>query len=61
MGLVDRDDGWRMPDWLWVKIEPLLPAPPRAPARAVTTRGSPTATRWTRSSSSCAPGCSGTR
>ena len=28
MGLVDRDDGWRMPDWLWEKVEPLLP--PRA-------------------------------
>ena len=26
MGLVDRDDGWRIPDWLWAKIEPLLPA-----------------------------------
>ena len=26
MGLVDRDDGWRMPDWLWEQIEPLLPA-----------------------------------
>jgi transposase len=27
-GLVDRDDGWRMPDWLWERIEPLLlPAP----------------------------------
>lgn len=25
MGLVDRDDGWRMPDWLWQRIEPLLP------------------------------------
>ncbi len=28
MGLVDRDDGWRMPDWLWERIEPLLPPPP---------------------------------
>jgi transposase len=27
MGLVDRDDGWRMPDWLWERIEPLLPPP----------------------------------
>ena len=25
MGLVDRDDGWRMPDWLWEKVKPLLP------------------------------------
>jgi len=31
MGLVDRDDGWRMPDWLWEKIEPLLPPPPEHP------------------------------
>jgi transposase len=30
-GLVDRDDGWRMPDWLWEKIEPLLPPPPPHP------------------------------
>ncbi len=30
-GLIDRDDGWRMPDWLWEKIEPLLPAPPPHP------------------------------
>src|SRR4051812_8583352 len=26
MGLVDRDDGWRMPDWLWERIEPLAGA-----------------------------------
>lgn len=32
MGLVERDDGWRMPDWLWQKIEPLLPPPPRHPS-----------------------------
>ena len=25
MGLVARDDGWRIPDELWAKIEPLLP------------------------------------
>lgn len=31
MGLVDRDDGWRMPDWLWEKIEPLLPPAPVHP------------------------------
>src|SRR5215216_4684293 len=31
MGLVDRDDGWRMPDWLWERIEPLLPARPFHP------------------------------
>jgi putative transposase len=27
MGLVSRDDGWRMPDWLWERIEPLIPEP----------------------------------
>lgn len=31
MGLVERDDGWRMPDWLWERIEVLLPAPPPHP------------------------------
>ena len=31
MGLVDRDDGWRMPDWLWERIEPLLPQRPAHP------------------------------
>src|SRR5712691_11628271 len=31
MGLVDRDDGWRMPDWLWQRIEPLLPERPTHP------------------------------
>ena len=31
MGLVDRDDGWRMPDWLWQRIEPLLPERPAHP------------------------------
>jgi transposase len=31
MGLVSRDDGWRMPDWLWGKIEPLLPERPPHP------------------------------
>ena len=31
MGLVSRDDGWRMPDWLWERIAPLLPAPPPHP------------------------------
>jgi putative transposase len=29
--MVSRDDGWRMPDWLWERIEPLLPAPPSHP------------------------------
>lgn len=31
MGLVDRDDGWRIPDWLWERIEPLLPERPPHP------------------------------
>jgi putative transposase len=31
MGLVDRDDGWRIPGWLWEQIEPLLPSPPVHP------------------------------
>lgn len=31
MGLVDRDDGWRIPDWLWERIAPLLPPPPSHP------------------------------
>lgn len=42
MGLVERDDGWRIPEVLWAQIEPLLPAGkehplgchnPRVPAR----------------------------
>ena len=31
MGLVCRDDGWRIPEWLWERIEPLLPARPSHP------------------------------
>lgn len=31
VGLVDRDDGWRLPDWLWARIQPLLPGPPAHP------------------------------
>ena len=31
MGLVDRDDGWRIPDWLWDKMNPLLPDRPPHP------------------------------
>jgi putative transposase len=31
MGLISKDDGWRMPDWLWRRIEPLLPARPGHP------------------------------
>ena len=29
--MVSRDDGWRIPDWLWDEIEPLLPPPPPHP------------------------------
>ena len=25
MGLITKDDGWRLPDSLWTRIEPLLP------------------------------------
>jgi transposase len=31
VGLVCRDDGWRILDWLWELIEPLLPARPSHP------------------------------
>jgi transposase len=31
MGLVVKDDGWRVPDWLWAQIEPLLPERPAHP------------------------------
>ncbi|MCL4369184.1 MAG: hypothetical protein M1337_08500 [Actinobacteria bacterium] len=24
MGLADRDDGWRIPEWLWETMRPLL-------------------------------------
>src|SRR3954452_4315723 len=31
MGLVSRDDGWRVPDWLWERMEALLPERPAHP------------------------------
>jgi len=31
MGLVVKDDGWRVPDELWKKMEPLLPPRPAHP------------------------------
>ncbi len=29
--MVSRDDGWRLPDWLWERIVVLLPAGPFHP------------------------------
>ena len=31
MGLVGRDDGWRIPDQTWERMQPLLPARPPHP------------------------------
>jgi transposase len=31
VGLVTKDDGWRIPDAIWEKIEPLLPPRPEHP------------------------------
>jgi putative transposase len=31
VGLVNRDDGWRVPDVVWDRIEPLLPERPSHP------------------------------
>jgi putative transposase len=31
MGLIRKDDGWRLPDELWALMEPLLPLPPPHP------------------------------
>src|SRR6266508_2206625 len=31
MGLVVKDDGWRIPDRVWAQMEPLLPEPPAHP------------------------------
>jgi transposase len=31
MGLIAKDDRWRIPDSLWARIEPLLPARPQHP------------------------------
>lgn len=60
MGLVWKDDGWRMPDWLWERIEPLLPDPPPHPLGChrprVPDRDAMDAICWC-----CGRGCSGTR
>jgi len=29
--MVSKDDGWRIPDWLWERVEPLLPPGPFHP------------------------------
>jgi putative transposase len=29
--MISKDDGWRMPDWLWERVAPLLPEPPFHP------------------------------
>ena len=31
MGLVVKDDGWRIPDRVWARMQPLLPEPPSHP------------------------------
>jgi len=31
MGLVLKDDGWRIPDEVWAQMEPLLPERPAHP------------------------------
>ena len=31
MGLVVKDDGWRIPDRVWAQMRPLLPEPPSHP------------------------------
>src|SRR3989338_5739306 len=31
MGLITKDDGWRIPDALWKQMEPLLPPRPKHP------------------------------
>ena len=31
MGLITKDDGWRIPDALWKQMEPLLPERPKHP------------------------------
>ena len=60
MGLVSKDDGWRVPDRTWERMVGCFRLVRRIRS-AVTTRGCRTAVRWTRSCWCCAQGCSGTR
>ena len=38
MGLITKDDGWRIPDKLWEQMEPLLPPPKKHPLGCHNTR-----------------------
>lgn len=55
-----RDDGFRMSDALWERMEPLLPAPKAHPLDA-TGRACPIVPRWMPFCWCCALACSGTR
>jgi hypothetical protein len=55
MGLVSRDDGWRMPDWLWEQIAPLLPR--RFTGGGAIVLGCRIAKRWTQSCWCCGRAC----
>ena len=52
MGLVSKDDGWRMPDWLWERSSRCCRLHRRI-RWVVTGRGCLTGTRWTRSCWCC--------
>ena len=60
MGLVSSDDGWRMPDWLWGRVEPLLPERPAHPLGCHRPRV-PDRAAMDAILLCCGPGCSGTR
>jgi hypothetical protein len=47
MGLFLKDDGWRIPDELWEKMEPLLPPRPKHPLGCHNPRVSPPASLGT--------------
>ncbi len=40
MGLVSKDDGWRIPDEVWERMEPLLPSRPAHPLGGTGSSGS---------------------